>query len=79
MVLLKPLISLLLSYANKLCAYMQHIPIFMARTCVYKSTVETQILLTKWINTNHCHKFSNILMKLEGNTEKKYSMQVMLS
>ena len=28
-------------------------------------------------NSNHFHNFSNILMKLERNTERKYSMQVM--
>ena len=54
-------------------------PFLMAITCAYKGKVETRVLLTKneWINSNHFHKFSNNLMKLETNTEKKYSMQVM--
>ena len=46
----------------------------------YKGKVERHVLLTKneWcINSNYFHKFLNILMKLERNTETKYSMQVM--
>ena len=50
-VYLKPLMSLLSSYTNKLCAYMQHTPIFMVRTCVYKGIVETHMFLTKMNNT----------------------------
>ena len=42
---LRPLISLV-SHANKPYAYMQHTPIFMTKTCVYKSIVETHVLLT---------------------------------
>ena len=52
----------------------------MAITYAYKDKVETHVLLTKneqWINGNHFDKFSNTLMKLEKNTERKYSMQVM--
>ena len=72
----KPLISLL-SHTNKLYAYMQLTPILMTITCAYKDKVETYALLTKneqWINSNHFHKCSNIIMKLERNTERKYSM-----
>ena len=47
---LKPLLSLLSSYTNKLCAYMQHAPIFMATTCIYKGIVETHMFLTKMNN-----------------------------
>ena len=49
----------------------------MTITCAYKGKVETDVLLTKneyWINSNHFHKLSNILMKLERITERKYSM-----
>ena len=52
----------------------------MAITCPYKDKVETHVLLIKnesWINSSHFHKFSNIIMKLERNIERKYSMQVM--
>ena len=55
-------------------------PLLMTITCAYKGKVETQVLLTKnekWINSNHFHKFSNFIMKLKRNTERKYSMQVM--
>ena len=45
-------------------------PFLMAITCACKGKVETHDLLTKieqWINSNHFHMFSNILMKLERN------------
>ena len=41
--------------------------------------VETHVLFTKnekRINSNHFHAFSNILMKLEKDTERKYSSNV---
>ena len=58
---------------------MQLTPILMAITCAYKEKVETHVLLTKnekWISSNFFHKFSNILMKLKRNAERKYSMQI---
>ena len=32
-----------------------------------------------WINSNHFHKFSNILVKLERINERKYNMQQVMS
>ena len=32
-----------------------------------------------WINSNHFHKFSNILVKLERINERKYYMQQIMS
>ena len=32
-----------------------------------------------WINSNHFHKFSNILVKLERINERKYYMQQVMS
>ena len=43
---LKPLISLL-SHINKLYTHRQHTPIFMARTRVYKSIVDTCVINQK--------------------------------
>ena len=51
-------------------------PFLMAITCAYKGKVKTQLLI-QWINSSHFHMLSNILMKLERNTERKYSIQVM--